>query len=116
MRAKTPADLKNMRTGGQLLAKILQDLAGKVKPGITPKEISAHAAEQIKKHDLQAVVQGYEGFPDVMCISVNEAIVHGIPGNQPLREGDLVKLDLTLGYKGMINDSAVSVIAGGYGS
>lgn len=116
MRAKTPADLENMRAGGKLLAGILQDLAGKVQPGITPKDLAADAAEQIKKHDMQAVVLGYEGFPDVICISVNNAIVHGIPGNQPIRSGDLVKLDLTLGYKGMINDSAVTVLAGGHGS
>lgn len=116
MRAKTPADLENMRAGGKLLAGILQDLAGKVKPGITPKELAADAEQQIKKHGMQPVVQGYEGFPDVICISVNEAIVHGIPQSQPIRQGDLVKLDLTLGYKGMINDSAVSVVAGGHGS
>jgi len=116
MRAKAPADLENMRQGGKLLASILQDLAGKVKPGITPKELAADAHGQIKKHNLQPVVLGYDGFPDVICISVNEAIVHGIPGNQPIRSGDLVKLDLTLGYKGMINDSAVTVLAGGHGS
>ncbi|MGH7156711.1 MAG: type I methionyl aminopeptidase [Candidatus Saccharimonadales bacterium] len=116
MRAKTPADLENMRAGGKLLAKILQDLAGKIQPGVVPKDLAADAAEQIKKYDMQPVVKGYEGFPDVICISVNEAIVHGIPGNQPVRQGDLVKLDLTLGYKGMINDSAVSVLAGGHGS
>src|SRR5437868_7041271 len=107
MSAKTPADLKNMREGGILLAKILKDLAGKVKPGVTPKELAADAAKQIEKYNMQPVVKGYEGFPDVICISVNEAIVHGIPGNQPVRQGDIVKLDLTLGYKGMINDSAV---------
>lgn len=116
MRAKTPTDLENMRAGGQLLAAILRDLAGKVKPGITPKDLSADAAGQIKKHKMQPVVLGYDGFPDVMCISVNDAIVHGIPGRQPIRSGDLVKLDLTLGYKGMINDSAVTVLAGGHGS
>ncbi|HET7827818.1 MAG TPA: type I methionyl aminopeptidase [Candidatus Saccharimonadales bacterium] len=116
MRAKTPADLKNMRAGGKLLAGILQDLAAKVKPGVTPKELAADAAEQIKQNDMQAVVLGYDGFPDVICISVNDAIVHGIPGRQPIRQGDLVKLDLTLGYKGMINDSAVTVLAGGHGS
>jgi methionyl aminopeptidase len=116
MRPKTPTDLDNMRAGGKLLAKILQDLAAKVKPGVTPKELAADAAKQIEKRNMQPVVLGYEGFPDVICISINEAIVHGIPGNQPIRQGDLVKLDLTLGYKGMINDSAVSVIAGGHGS
>lgn len=116
MRAKTPADIANMRAGGKLLAAILKDLSDKVKPGITPKELSADAAAQIEKHKMQPVVQGYEGFPDVICISVNDAIVHGIPGNQPIRQGDIVKLDLTVGYKGMINDSAVSIIAGGHGS
>jgi methionyl aminopeptidase len=116
MRPKTPTDLKSMRAGGKLLASILRDLEAKVKPGVTPKELSADAAAQIEKYKMQPVVQGYDGFPDVMCISVNEAIVHGIPGNQPIRQGDLVKLDLTLGYKGMINDSAVTVIAGGHGS
>lgn len=116
MQAKPPADLENMRVGGKLLAKILKNLANKTVPGITPKELAADAAAQIKKYDMQPVVQGYEGFPDVICISVNDAIVHGIPGNQPIRQGDVVKLDLTLGYKGMINDSAVTVIAGGRGS
>jgi methionyl aminopeptidase len=113
---KTSDDIAKMREGGQLLAAILDDLAGKVKPGIIPKDLSADAAQQIKKYKMQPVVLGYDGFPDVICISVNDAIVHGIPGSQPIRQGDLVKLDLTLGYKGMINDSAVSVLAGGHGS
>jgi methionyl aminopeptidase len=112
VRAKTPTDLENMRAGGKLLAGILQDLAGKVKPGITPKELSADAAQQIKKHQMQPVVLGYDGFPDVICISVNNAIVHGIPSDEVIKDGDVVKLDLTLGYKGMINDSALTVIAG----
>lgn len=105
-----------MRAGGRLLAKILKNLAAQVGPGVVPKELAAIAEQQIKKAGMQAVVKGYEGFPDVICISVNEAIVHGVPGNQPIREGDIVKLDLTLGYKGMINDSAVTIIAGGHGS
>jgi methionyl aminopeptidase len=113
MSPKTPADLENMRAGGRLLAVILKDLAAKVKPGVIPKDLAAQAAEQIKKHNLQPVVLGYEGFPDVMCISVNNAIVHGVPGTDPIREGDVVKLDLTLGYKGMVCDSALTVIAGG---
>jgi methionyl aminopeptidase len=112
MRAKTPVDLEHMRQGGRLLATILQDLAGKVKPGITPKALAQDAHEQIKKHNLQPVVLGYDGFPDVICISVNNAIVHGIPSKEVIKDGDVVKLDLTVGYKGMINDSALTVIAG----
>jgi methionyl aminopeptidase len=59
------------------------------------------------------VVLGYDGFPDVMCISINEAIVHGIPSNTPIKDGDVVKLDLTLGFRGLINDSALTVVCGG---
>lgn len=116
MKPKSPADSEKMREGGRRLAAILKELAGKTVPGIRPNELSALAAELIKKNDMQPVVLGYDGFPDVICISVNDAIVHGIPGRQPIRSGDLVKLDLTIGYKGLINDSAVSVIAGGHGS
>jgi methionyl aminopeptidase len=112
MRPKTPADIENMRQGGKLLATILQDLAAKVKPGVTPKELSADAAAQIKKYKMQPVVLGHDGFPDVMCISVNQTIVHGVPSNDPIEDGDVVKLDLTLGYKGMINDSALTVLVG----
>lgn len=112
MRAKTPVDLENMRAGGKLLAAILQNLAGQVKPGVTPKQLSMSAHEQIKEYKMQPVVLGYDGFPDVMCISLNQAIVHGIPSDIPIKDGDVVKLDLTLGYKGMINDSAMTIIAG----
>jgi methionyl aminopeptidase len=116
MRPKTPTDLENMRAGGKMLAKILKKLAAKVEPGVIPKDLAEAAAKQIKDLNMQPVVLGYEGFPDVICISVNNAIVHGVPGRQPIRQGDLVKLDLTLGYKGMINDSAITVIAGGHAS
>ena len=112
MRPKTPEEIENMQRGGQLLAGILNDLAKKVRPGITPKDLSVEAAEQIKAAKMQPVVLGYDGFPDVICISVNEAIVHGVPNKVPFKDGDVVKLDLTLGYKGMVLDSALSVVAG----
>lgn len=112
MRPKTDKEIEIMRTGGRLLAGILNDLAGKVRPGITPKELSSDAAAQIKKAEMQPVVLGYDRFPDVICISVNEAIVHGVPSKQAINKGDVVKLDLTLGYKGLVVDSAVTVVAG----
>jgi methionyl aminopeptidase len=83
-----------------------------VAPGVTPKNIAKSAAEQIKKAGMQPVVLGYEGFPDVICISVNQEIVHGIPKSKPIKDGDIVKLDLTLGHKSMVVDSARTVIAG----
>jgi len=101
-----------MRHGGKKLAQILQKLASEVKPGVTPKQIAAAAAEQVKKAGLTPVLLGYEGFSDVMCISVNENIVHGLPNNEPFKEGDVVKLDLTVANKGLVVDSALTVLAG----
>jgi methionyl aminopeptidase len=112
MNPKSPAEIEIMREGGKMLATILNDLVGQVAPGITPKNIAKSAAEQIKKAGMQPVVLGYEGFPDVICISVNQEIVHGIPKNNPIKDGDVVKLDLTLGFKSMVVDSARTVIAG----
>jgi methionyl aminopeptidase len=112
MNPKSPAEIEIMREGGKMLATILNDLVDRVTPGITPKDIAKSAAEQIKKAGMQPVVLGYEGFPDVICISVNQEIVHGIPKNKPIKNGDIVKLDLTLGYKSMVVDSARTVIAG----
>jgi methionyl aminopeptidase len=109
---KNPKEIEIMRTGGKMLAGILNSLATQVAPGIKPTDISKSAAEKIKEVGMQPVVLGYEGFPDVICISVNDEIVHGIPKGNPFAEGDVVKLDLTLGYKSMIVDSALTVIAG----
>lgn len=112
MRPKTDQEIDIMREGGKALAEILKQLAAKVQPGIFPKEISAEAAKEIKNRNLQAVLLGYQGYPDVMCISVNDAVVHGIPTKEKFVEGDVVKLDLTIGHKGMIVDSALTVVVG----
>ena len=101
-----------MREGGRRTAKILQQLAEMVRPGITPKDISKKAAELMKKAGLQTVVLGYDGFPDVMCISVNENIVHGVPSSKKLKAGDVVKLDLTPAYKNLVLDTAITVVVG----
>lgn len=112
MSIKTPEEIELMREGGRRLAKILKGLAAAVQPGVKPTDISAMAKEQIKKAGMQPVVLGYHGFPDVLCVSVNEAIVHGVPQKTPFKDGDVVKVDLTLGYKNLVLDSAVTVIAG----
>ncbi len=112
MRAKTPAEIELMREGGKKLARILQDSAKQIVPGTKPKELTAFAAEQIKAAGLRPALLGYEGFSDVMCVSINEGIVHGMPGKQPIKDGDVVNLDLTIGYKNLILDSAISVYVG----
>lgn len=112
MRAKTPSEIEIMRAGGKLLAGILEELSKMAAVGVKPTEISARATVLIKKHKMEPVVLGYDGFPDVMCISVNENIVHGVPSKNPIKDGDVVKLDLTLGYKSLVLDSALTVIVG----
>lgn len=112
MKPKTNSEIELMRTGGKLLAQTLQKLAMAVEPGVKPKDISTIAATEIKKVGLTAVLLGYEGFNNVMCVSVNEAIVHGLPGKTPFKKGDVVKLDLTVAYKGLVVDSALTVVAG----
>lgn len=112
MRAKTPTEIEIMRTGGKKLATVLQSLAKKVQPGVSPRELADIAEQEVKKAGLQAVLKGYEGFPDVLCISVNDAIVHGLPSKKALKEGDVIKLDLTVSYKNLVVDSAISVYVG----
>lgn len=112
IRPKTSAEIEVMRVGGKKLAIILQYLVKELRPGLTPKDIAKMAAAQLKKADMQAILLGYEGFSDVICISVNEAIVHGLPSSVPFVEGDVVKLDLTAAYKGLVVDSALTLVVG----
>ncbi len=112
MKPKTKDEIELMREGGKRLAKILNQLSTEVKPGVKPREISKKAAQLIHDNGLTAVLLGYQGFGDVMCISVNDAIVHGLPSKRPFVEGDLVKLDMTVGYKGMIVDAATTIFVG----
>lgn len=112
LRAKSRDEIAIMRAGGKLHAEILDELVAMTQIGVTPKDISARAAELMKKHKLEMVVKGYDGFPDVMCISVNADIVHGVPTNIPIEDGDVVKLDLTFGHKSLILDGAKTVMVG----
>lgn len=113
MRPKTDQEIDIMREGGKELARILKLLSYEVQPGISPKEVSAKAGLEIKAAGLKAVLLGYQGFPDLICISVNDAVVHGIPSKEKFNPGDVVKLDLTIAHRGMIIDSALTVVAGG---
>jgi methionyl aminopeptidase len=112
VRPKSLKEIDLMREGGRELAGMLQLLSEMVVPGAMPKDIAARAAEEIKKARMQPVLLGYQGYPDVICISVNDGVVHGIPGRAPFRDGDLVKLDLTISNKGMVVDAATTVVAG----
>jgi len=105
-----------MRESGRMLATVLQKLKGEVVDGITTKELASSAARELKSLGGEAPFLGYPGgpnsFPDVICISVNEQVVHGIPNERVVKNGDIVSLDFGVTYRGMVTDSAISVICG----
>lgn len=112
-RIKTAKEIEAMRKGGSVCARILGLLVKSVEPGVSTKELANFAASEIKKSGAKASFHGYNGFPDVICISVNEEVVHGIPAkNKVIKKGDIVSFDLGITHGGMIVDSAKSVLVG----
>lgn len=112
-RVKTKPEIRAMRESGHILAMVLQALKPKVVPGITTWELDQIAAKETLKLGGQSAFKGYQGFPAVICISINDQVVHGIPNKEKVvQDGDIVSLDFGVSYKGMITDSAISVIAG----
>jgi methionyl aminopeptidase len=111
-RVKTEIEIQRIRTSGHMLAEVLKFLQPRSQPGITTKELDRLAAEELKKLGGQPAFLGFNGFPAVICISVNNEIVHGIPGSRQLVEGDIVGLDFGVNYEGMITDGAITVPVG----
>ena len=112
-RVKTKHEIAAMRESGRMLATVLQSLKPQVIAGISTKALADYAAAELKALGGEPSFLGYQGFPDVICISVNEEVVHGIPrADKIIAEGDIVGLDFGVTHKGMITDAAISVIAG----
>ncbi len=112
-RVKTAREVAAMRESGRMLATVLQVVAGRVTPGISTKDLAVVAAAELKALGGNAPFLGHEGFPDVICISLNDEIVHGIPSrHRIIVEGDIVSLDFGVSYESMITDGAISLIAG----
>jgi len=109
---KTPEEIKIMREGGEILAKIMKELEKKVKPGITTKELDRAAEALILKSGSKPSFKGYEGYPATLCTSVNQEIVHAIPSDRKLKEGDIISLDIGMKYKGLHSDMAVTLPVG----
>ncbi|HEX4773959.1 MAG TPA: type I methionyl aminopeptidase [Candidatus Saccharimonadales bacterium] len=112
-KVKTASEIAAMQVGGRMLATVLQYLRPHVEAGISTKELADKAAAELKRLGGEPAFLGYQGFPDVICISVNDEVVHGIPKpNKIINAGDIVGLDFGVRYRGMITDAAISVIAG----
>lgn len=112
-RVKTSTELAAMRESGRMLATVLDILRKRIAFGMTTKDLADIAAKELKTLGGEAPFLGYYGFPDVICISVNDEVVHGIPSaHKVVQNGDIVSLDFGVKYRGMITDSAISVIVG----
>jgi methionyl aminopeptidase len=111
-RVKKPHEIEAMRESGKMLAGVLNHLKTYMKVGITEREVAIEAARELKKLGGSPAFKGYQGFPDVICISRNDAVVHGVPNDAVIQDGDIVSLDFGVNYKGMITDSAVTVPVG----
>ncbi len=102
-----------MRESGRMLATVLAAIKPKVVAGVSTKQLADEAAKELESLGGIPSFKGYQGFPDVICISVNDEVVHGIPSTEIIiKDGDIVGLDFGVTYKGMITDSAISVISG----
>ncbi len=110
---KTIAEIQAMRDGGRILAQILADIKGYVQPGMSEVDVNAWVATQIKKHGAIATYHTSEvKFPGVVCISVNEQIVHSVPSDYVFEVGDVASFDLVIEYAGMKTDAAFTMVIG----
>lgn len=109
---KTEDEIIRMRKSGHILYEILNILKQSSNAGMTTKQLDEIAATELKKRSAKAAFLDYDGFPANICISINDEIVHGIPGERVIRNGDIVGLDFGVNYQGMITDSAITIPVG----
>jgi methionyl aminopeptidase len=109
---KTSAEVAKMRTAGLVVAETLAAVRAAVAPGVTPRDLDALAAAEMRFRGAVPSFLGYHGYPATLCVSVNDEIVHGIPGDRPIRTGDIVSIDCGAIVDGWHGDAAVTVPVG----
>ena len=109
---KSEQEIEYMKVAGKIAYDLLMSLKDIIKPGITTKEIDKYAYDFITSHDATPAFLNYEGFPATACISINDMVVHGIPDDTIIKDGDIVKVDVGSIYKGYYSDSAYTYIVG----
>ena len=109
---KSPKEIEILRKGNQVVAFVLKELKKSCQPGITTLELDQLADRLIKKNNCIPAFKGYRNYPASLCISINEEIVHGIPGERKLKNGDIVSLDIGVKLDGLYGDAAITVPVG----
>lgn len=109
---KSRSEIERMRRAGLIVAETLYDLRQMAEPGITTRELDAYAEKKIRSAGAYPTFKGYKDYPASICASVNDEVVHGIPSNRKLKEGDLIKIDCGATLDGYVGDAAISVAIG----
>ena len=109
---KTPAEIEIMREAAQIVSRTLGILAAEIKPGVTPLFLDKIAEEYIRTQNAIPGFLGLYDFPNTLCISINEQVVHGIPTNEPLKEGDIISVDCGSYFEGYYGDHAYTFEVG----
>jgi methionyl aminopeptidase len=108
IKLKTPDEIKRIGDSGKLLARTLKELKKIVREGITTKELDDFARDYIVRHGGKPAFLGYYDYPATLCVSINEEVIHGIPGKRKLKQGDIVGIDLGVILHGFISDACIS--------
>lgn len=109
---KSEREISLMRQAGMMVSKTHKYLQKYIKPGITTRELDTLAENYIRSMGGIPTCKGYEGFPATLCTSVNDEVVHGIPSNRKLKNGDIITIDMVIGYKGYQGDAAWTYAVG----
>ena len=109
---KSEREIQQLREAGRIVALALRAVRQAVAPGVTTKDLDEVARELITSHGAIPTFKGYQGYPGNICTSINEEVVHGIPGHRRLQEGDIVSVDCGATYNGYVGDSAVTIPVG----
>jgi len=113
---KSDQEIAAMRQAGRIVAAVLEVLKSQVRPGMKTEELDVIAARELERLGAKPSFKGYRGFPANLCVSVNDEIVHGVPGKRVLEEGDIVSLDCGAIFMGFQGDAAVTVGVGNISS
>ncbi len=112
---KSPQEIATLREAGRINARALETVRQMIRPGVTTGELDAAAEEVIRKAGATPTFKGYPGpypYPASLCVSINEQLVHGIPGKRKLQEGDIVSIDCGSTFEGFVGDSAFTIGVG----
>ena len=105
-------EVEKIRQSGKILAEVIREIKRLIIPGVKTSFLDQVAADLIKSHGARPAFLGYRGYPASICISINEQVVHGIPGERVIESGDLVSVDIGVEFQGFYTDAAFSVVAG----